>query len=609
MFKCPDQRVGHHPGIGKRTVYPGTVSEGSGRTHSTVCLLVFFFLLVVFSGPAEAITLTVRIEGLEGEILKAALSTLSIEKQKEHPYLNDSLIRRLHFQAPQEISRSLQAFGFYRPDVDARFEQENETYAAVYTVTLGNPILVSSLDIQLSGEGARVKHLVSLTAHFPLVRGEPLLHRLYEEGKKALLAGAVQRGYLDAAYIENRVLVDPDEGTAQVVLHLNTGPSYMFGPVIFKQSFLSPRYLNGYVTIREGDPYDLNALLDLQKALYDSNQFSRVEVTASRSEAEGLVVPVMVILEPGPRRRFTAGVGFGTDTGPRARTGWEHRRLNTHVHRLKTELLVSRVQSRLSGLYTVPLKRPRTDRLEYSLTLTREQVEDINSDSVLLGLNHVRLRGSTQFSEYLRYLWEDYDVATDEDRTALLYPGVALTWVLADNRIATRQGFRLDLELQGSQEGVLSHFSFLQARARAKFITPLWDRGRLIFRAERATTWTEDFQDLPGSLRYFAGGDQSVRGFAYKSLSPRDASGQSVGGRYLVVGSAEYEQGISGSWSAAVFTDVGNALEDMSDPLERGAGLGVRWQSIVGLVRLDVAWALSHEDSPWRIHLNIGPDL
>ena len=131
----------------------------------------------------------------------------------------------------------------------------------------------------------------------------------------------------------------------------------------------------------------------------------------------------------------------------------------------------------------------------------------------------------------------------------------------------------------------------------------------MLVRGERATTWITDFGLLPASLRYFAGGDQSVRGFAYKSLSPLDAAGDTIGGRYLVVGSVEYEHSLSRSWSAAVFSDVGNALENMSDPLERGAGVGLRWQSIVGMVRLDMAWALSREDKPWRIHLNIGPDL
>ena len=542
-------------------------------------------------------------------MLQATLSNLSLEKQKDHPYLSDALVGRLHSQAPDEISRALQVFGYYSPVVESQLDQEGDNYTAIYNVIKNDPVIVAARDIELNGDGSKNEKLLALVESFPLTEGDPLVHSRYETGKKGLLAAAVQAGYLDAKYTEHQVVVKAAEGTAHILLHLDTGPLFKFGKVTFGQDFLSQRYLEGHVTIREGDPYDQNALLDLQKALYDSNQFSRVEVSAPRREAVGLVVPVTVTVEAGPSRRFTAGVGYGTDTGPRFRIGWEHRRLNREVHRLRTDLLVSGVVNKLSGLYTVPLKRPRTDHLDYSLDLKRERVEDIDSDSILLGLSHVRLRGSVQVSEYLRYLWENYDVATDEDRVALLYPGAALTYVKADNRVNTRNGFRLDFELQGAQEGFLSQFSFLQARGRFKYITSLGQNARLIFRAERATTWIREFEQLPGSLRYFAGGDQSVRGFAYKSLSPKDESGEAVGGRHLVVGSAEYEYSLSRTWSAALFTDTGNALDDLSDPLERGAGVGLRWQTVVGLVRFDVAWALSSEDRPWRIHLNIGPDL
>jgi len=574
-----------------------------------VISLTLFLFFTLLCGSAPALSIEVNVQGVEGVMLQSILANLSLEKQKSHPYLNDTLVRRLHAQAPDEISRALQIFGYYQPSIKTRLDQEGDRYTADYKVSIGDPVIVVSTDIRLSGEGAAEDLLKSHVKDFPLAKGQPLVHTRYESGKKELLSAAVNKGYLDAAYTENRVLVSTEERTARIVLHLETGPRFTFGRVSFRQDFLSRSYLEGYVTIHEGHPYDQTALLDLQKALYDSNQFSRVEVAAPRSEARGLMIPVTVTLDPGPTRRFTAGVGYGTDTGPRFRTGWEHRRLNRKVHRLRTDLLLSEIQSSLSGLYTVPLKRPRTDHLDYSLALNRERVEDIDSVSVLLGFSHVRLRGRAQLSEYMRYLWEDYNVATDEDRTALLYPGVGLTYVRADDRVNTRKGFRLDFELQGAEKGFLSGFSFLQASAKAKFIEPLGSKGRLILRGERATTWINDFQELPSSLRYFAGGDQSVRGFAYKSLSPLDASGEAVGGRYLIVASVEYEHKLSESWRAALFSDTGNALEEANDTLERGAGAGLRWQSIIGLIRLDVAWALTREGRPWRVHLNIGPDL
>src|SRR5690606_9543527 len=120
------------------------------------------------------------------------------------------------------------------------------------------------------------------------------------------------------------------------------------------------------------------------------------------------------------------------------------------------------------------------------------------------------------------------------------------------------------------------------------------------------TTRIDEFSELPASLRFFAGGDQSVRGYRYNSLGPTDASGEVIGGRKLLVGSLEYEHRIRGGWSAAVFYDAGNALEDYGDSLARGAGFGVRWLSPIGQVRIDLASALSEDGNPWRLHLNIG---
>jgi translocation and assembly module TamA len=155
---------------------------------------------------------------------------------------------------------------------------------------------------------------------------------------------------------------------------------------------------------------------------------------------------------------------------------------------------------------------------------------------------------------------------------------------------------------------LLSDTSFAQAGVKAKLIRSVGSSGRWIARAEGGTTWTENFEELPASLRYFAGGDQSVRGYAFEELGPRDASGKVIGGKNLVFGSLEYEQHIVGNWGVAVFADTGNAFNTVSEGLETGVGIGVRWQSPIGMVRVDLASAVS-QDNALRLHFTLGPDL
>ena len=129
-------------------------------------------------------------------------------------------------------------------------------------------------------------------------------------------------------------------------------------------------------------------------------------------------------------------------------------------------------------------------------------------------------------------------------------------------------------------------------------------------RAQAAGTLVDNpFTEVPASLRFFAGGDRSVRGYAYQSLGPLDASNKVVGGKHLMVGSIEFEHSFNHRWGAALFYDAGNAMDHLGDELERGAGIGVRWKSPVGPVRFDLARALTLDGEPWRIHINIGPDL
>ncbi|MFP5506345.1 MAG: autotransporter assembly complex protein TamA, partial [Gammaproteobacteria bacterium] len=125
---------------------------------------------------------------------------------------------------------------------------------------------------------------------------------------------------------------------------------------------------------------------------------------------------------------------------------------------------------------------------------------------------------------------------------------------------------------------------------------------------EGATTWIDGFRELPASLRFFAGGDQSVRGYDFQELGPRDASGQVIGGKHLVFGSLEYEHRVHGNWGVAAFVDTGNAFNSTHEGLETGAGIGLRWRSPIGMVRLDLAAAVS-QDNALRLHFTLGPDL
>ena len=164
--------------------------------------------------------------------------------------------------------------------------------------------------------------------------------------------------------------------------------------------------------------------------------------------------------------------------------------------------------------------------------------------------------------------------------------------------------------MTGGHRSFLSDVDVVQVIGFARGIITLGDSHRFLARLKVGAVGTNQFSDVPPSLRFFAGGDQSVRGYGYETLSPQNSEGTGVGGKYLVAGSLEYQFPIADSWRLAAFVDEGNAMNSISGKLATGVGAGVRWISPVGPIRLDIAKGLDPElDGGWRLHFSMGPEL
>jgi translocation and assembly module TamA len=347
----------------------------------------------------------------------------------------------------------------------------------------------------------------------------------------------------------------------------------------------------------------------LQNTLNDVDYFDSVQVTPLMDRAEDLEVPIEVSLIPRKKHKYTFGLGYGTDTGVRGSAGWENRRVNKNGHRFKTLLRLSEVRSGITGEYQIPLSKPRTENIVFTAGWHKENTDTSESERYLGSVRYNHMRSNWKESIYISYEHEKFDIGDESGRSDLLIPGISWTRISADNPVMPRSGSRLFLDIRGAHDALLSDTSFMQARMQIKYIRGVTKLSRLIMRVEGGTSFMDTFSDLPPSVRFFAGGDSSVRGYTYNSLGPEDDEGNVIGGRYLLAGSAEFEHRIIDNWSAAVFYDAGNAMDDVSDPLKKSAGFGIRWGSPVGPIRLDIAFPEDDPDKSWRIHFILGPDL
>jgi translocation and assembly module TamA len=569
------------------------------------------WLLLLVALPAFAAgTINVSVDGIDKTLHKNVLLHLSIEQQKNEPDLTPGRVRALHTRAPDEIRAALQPFGYYRPRIGSSLVPVDGNWNAQYHIDPGPRMAVTTLDLRITGEGATDPEFVKLRAALPIKPGAPLDHAQYEDAKRALQNLAVERGYFDAQMSRHELRIDLESYTSAIILHLDTGPRYRFGRVSFERvDGLREKLLRRYVPFKPGEPFSNSKLLVFQRALSDSDYFQQIEVRPRRDQAQGLDVPIDVRLTLRKPNKYSLGLGYGTDTGVRGKILWERRRVNEDGHRFSAGWEASQIKSSLLTSYLIPVGNPRTDKIAITAGWIDDHPQTSSSQTATAGVSLTQARGRWQETWSINYLKEKYRTGTDAGRSTMFVPGGSWLLTRTDDPVYTHRGYRLQLDLRGTAQALGSDVSFLQARASGKYIFPVGDGGRLIARSDLGTTSVEQFENLPASFRFYTGGDQSVRGYEYNTIGTKDALGNVIGGRYLVVGSVEYEQHLYGKWSGAVFYDVGNAFNSASDPYREGAGFGLRWRSPIGLVRVDLASALSLPDHPWRVHIVIGPDL
>lgn len=570
-------------------------------------ILILMVLLV--SLPVFGLDVQVNVNGLESDIEENVLVYLSVEQERSRKSLNEARLRLLHNKAEKEIRQAMQPFGYFEPSITTTLTKQEQGFVATYDVQPGVPVKIAEVDFQVVGEGSQDSRI---TEGFLLKVDTVLNQSDYDKAKQNLLSDTIQRGYLDAKYIHHQLLVDLEANSASIKLHLDTGMKLRFGEVRFNQKKMDPEFLARYVPFNSGDPFSQDALLNLQGQLTDSEYFKRVEVISRRDQISGDRVPIDINLKPNKRNRYRIGLGYSTDTGPRLKLDWKSRRVGRKGHRMHTEFMISEPISSLSSEYVIPLERPTVDYIRFGASLEHFNSDTNQGDRALLNATHsISLDRGWRRSLGLEYSYEDFKIGDQEDSARLLVPSIDWLRIKRDSKTRIRRGKRLNFRIEGASDAVLSSTSYFQLYASGKFIDGFGSKDwRLLSRVELGATWADDFSKLPPSKRFFAGGDNTVRGFSYEDLGPENDSGDVVGGRYLAVGGLELDRRISGKWSGALFVDFGNAFDpDYDSETAYGVGFGVRWHSPVGPVRFDIASGRVEDERHWRLHVVVGPEL
>lgn len=563
--------------------------------------------------PARA-GIEVQLEGLENELRNNVLIFLSVERYRERDDIDQDTMQRLFNRIDGEVRRALKPLGYYDPEVQASFAARGPDWRVSIAVDPGQPVRLRELKIGIEGPGADDPVFNGIRTQTALREGMRLHHGAYEQVKGEMTRVAAANGYLAARLVDNQMLVDPDERVAGIKLTLDTGPQYRFGALQIEQDVVRPSLMQRFVRFREGDPYSANELLRTQFALDDSLYFSRIDVTPGNPDPETLTVPVTISAAKS-RPVLSLGGGYGTDTKMRGNISWTDSRVNDKGHRLRFEIEASRSTRTIDSRYDMPIGDPALEKFSIELLNRFQKQADVDTNETTLRPSVTRVHNRWQTVTSLSATRTTNKDPTGEFATNLLVPGLVLASIPEGflGEALFSRGFYA--ELMGSQELLGARTDFLRLEVQLERSFDLNYYWHLLLRSQVGTTFVDDFGELATIYRFLAGGDRSVRGFSYQSLSPTETvmdNGElktvRVGGQHLLTGSVELVRDLPRNLAIAGFFDAGNAFNNWGERLEYAAGLGLRYRLPVVSIGLDVAKPLS-TDGPYRLHLNITPKL
>jgi translocation and assembly module TamA len=611
--------------------------------------------------PATADSVAVVIEGVDGELLDNVRAALPLVRYEGDATLRPARIEQLHEDAVPALRRSLQPFGFYRPDISAQLIPPSApagSWRASYRIEPGPPLPIAAVGFAVEGPGSSDDELLAELGRPDLVARARFDHQHYEAEKDRLLATARRLGYPEAHYSTHRVEVDLDRYAADIGLVLQTGRRHVVGPIRFEPSRFAERYLERHLVVEPGMRFNRDLLSRQRRALAGSGHFSDVAVEAGTpAEGEQAVVPLTVRLTPFKANRYRGRLGWGTETGLGGQLDWTRRHFGRHGHRFNLGVTAVEERERFAGdfRYQVPVDPLGGRKLEFGI---RHESKDLNfSDvdleqggatriatnlaAVFLDLPRTRLGPfDMQAAAGINFAAESYDVfevlfgnLPDDDQQFIIdeiigreayatltpdfratIPELRVSLSHADSQRFIRRGDYLGLRLLGSHEKVGSNIGFWQARLNHWSIFPVGEHNRLLLRSALGYSEADDrevlgvtFNQMPEFYEFRGGGARNIRGYGFETLFPEDGI---TGGKHQVVASVEYEQRILPDWSAAVFVDGGDAFNDPDDFQTRiGAGIGVRWRSPFGPARLDLGFPLDDADSAFQLYITVGPEF
>ncbi|MDF5405437.1 hypothetical protein CGJ96_00335 [Vibrio parahaemolyticus] len=559
--------------------------------------------LLVVSQSAYA-DVSLKLKGIDGALEDNVKAYLSSIPEKDY-----STSLRFQARLDQSITEALNALGYYHAKISYSISEGNDEL--IVNIHKGLPVKIKVMDVVISGEAKEDEEFVNLIAKSPLKVGRILNQGEYDSLKSGIRNLALQRGYFNGDFKLNKLEVIPELNEANVRLHYDSGIRYHFGPVEITGSQIWENRVESMRPFEIGEPYLVSDVGEYNQNLSNTDWFSSVFVEPDLSKLEdGRELPIKVSLAPAAKNQIETGIGYSTDTGVRGTLKWKKPWVSARGHSFNTALSLSKPEQTITAGYKIPLDDVLREYYQLQFGLKHLDNRDTESlESNLAVERHWLTDGGWHKTVYVRHLYENFSQGLQDDGVQFVLPGATFSRTRVRGGSMPMWGDKQSVTVEYGDPALLSETRVLRLLGRSSWIRGIGENHRGLFRLEGGANITEEFEKLSPSLRFFAGGDNNIRGYGYESISPVDESGALTGAKYILSSTLEYQYRVYGNWWAATFYDIGDAFNDTPE-WKSGAGVGIRWASPVGPVSFDFAWGLDEKpNNEFRIHFSLGPEL
>jgi translocation and assembly module TamA len=614
--------------------------------------LIFIFMVASQQAFAED---EINITGIEDGAVEGNVRLLLAEIQTPAGRINEDKYKQA---LEAQVQKALNAYGYYDAKVsfnrlrffDKNDEENNPTQHLELDIAieLGRKTIIEKVvminDLVQIDQAAIPEVITKLIEQVKALEGRAVDHAQYESLKQKLKTYALIYGYFDMSFPVHKLIVQPatsvnDQETVDLensspsdntsvtrtettaIIHwiFYLGTRYQFGPITFLQETRGQDIARNVKEFKEGEYFDQSKVGSYSIDMHSTDYFNSAIARANADKAVDFRVPIEVILTPKPEDTFEFGVGISTDTGPRFTLDWSRPWVNLDGHSINTRLYFSQPRKSIVTTYRIPMANALNDFYNIQGGITRVDDNQTRSDNFNVAFQ--RQWGAVEFEDwdkiaFIKYEQESFiQGSAQRQSTSLLLPGFTFARTRKRGDIFVDWGDLQQVTVEGGSRFVLSDIDYFKVLARTKWLRQ-YDKHRLAWRGDAGAIATNDFSQVPSTQRFFAGGDQSIRGFGLNAVSDFDTiveDGETKtelnGGRFLAVASIEYSYRVAERYRAAAFFDAGNASDNPIKDAAFGFGVGVHWLSPIGTVRFYIARGVSDFDKTVRAHVVIGPGL